>query len=759
AAAKGGAPKLVYTDIHEGQPSTYIFDKAGSAGYLVLSADDAAAPVLGYADEGTFDKDNIPDNMRYWLDMYAEEIAWARANGITYQAPSQAASYAAIAPLCKTKWNQDAPYNDLCPVATSDGENIKKGERAVTGCVATAMAQLMKYHNYPPVGEGSKTNSTQHFPSTTVNFANTPFDWNNMLDTYSANATEAQKQAVAQLMLACGVSVEMGYGTVASGTQSGYVANALLTYFKYDKAVKFIFRDYYSMTDWKEMAYNELKTVGPVLYSGSTVKQEGHCFIVDGYDGQDYFHLNWGWGGVSDGYFLLSSLDSDYQGIGGASSGGGFIKRQGMLLGAKKAQANSKRYYQMLAGDNPFVIQESSATVGSFIYVDMTSYNYTYGASVSGTLGLFVTSSSGNRQFVGQSSFSVNAPSGNSVWGTGKYAVKVPSLANGTYTVTPAWKSSDGTEYEIGVKVNLCRSYTMTVNGNNVTFKANNEAPQIQATKLQVTSKTLYAGAPGNYRVTFTNKSSNEYYGDVSVGLYRTTPTSGSRPTYTGSTFIVDVAPGETVEMPFSATFKNAAAGNYKLAFYNPNDNYKLLGSSFDVSFEAMPSDAETKLTVTDFGFIDGNTTNIVENNMGIQFTIECNEGYFNKPLYVLIVQTRNNVARNYFTISDVELFPGEKVTKQFYGSASSLPKAFNYALYLSTKSTYSAADILAGPVAFKLASQSGIGDVAADEEPAEVMYFNLQGIAVDFEQAAPGVYVRVSVFADGTSKSEKVRK
>jgi len=752
AASIDGAPKLVFTDVFDGQPVTYVFEKA-KGGYMLLSADDAAAPVLGYSDEGTFDENNIPDNMRYWLDMYADEIAYARANGIAYEAPARATNWTAIAPLCTTKWNQDAPYNDMCPVA------FENGQHAVTGCVATAMAQLMKYHNYPDVGEGQKSNTSPGFPVTTINFANVKFDWANMTDTYNSKSTDVQRHAVAELMVACGVSVDMSYTTNMSGAVSAVVAQALVKYFKYDEACRFLYRDYYSMTEWKEMAYNELKTVGPVLYAG-TSNEGGHCFIVDGFDGQDYFHLNWGWGGMSDGYFLLSALNPSSQGIGGYSPGAGFTKNQGMLLGAKKPVAGSKKFYQLTLNENPFKIAQAASTLGGQITLSNSAYNYS-SWQATGTIGIFLTAANGSRQFVGHTPIDVRGISGNSIYGTGPYAVRLPaSLAPGTYTVTPAWKSNDGTEYPIYVKINLCRSYTMTVSGNNVTFKANDEAPQLQATKLQVVSKKLYAGQPAQFRVTFTNTSKNEYYGDVAAGLYTSTPTSGVKPAYVGSAFIVDVAPGETVEMPYDVQFKTAPAGKYKLAFYNPNKNYELLGSAFDVTFEATPTDAETKYTVSDFGFIDGITQNVNPNNLAVKFSIDCTAGYFHKDLNVIITRSNNNnVKMATLTVPDFALYAGESKAVEVYGAANlSYSSRYTYNLYLVDGIVYAADKVLAGPINFSVPNTSGIDDVTGDEA-VEVRYYNLQGMPVDIEQAAPGVYVRVSVYADGTSSTEKISK
>ena len=303
----------------------YLFNVSDGEGFVIVSNDDRTAPILGYSDSGTLDPARMPENMRWWLQEYANQIAWMEENGITAKPASQAAApkrrshiTAPIGPLLSTTWDQVWPYNLQCPELATD-------YYCATGCVATAMAQVMKHFNYPAAPKKDIAKYTHwHFgdlgPLTSVTF-----DWANMLDTYNTEKskstdTEEAKNAVATLMKYCGYSVQMNYWE-SSGTTTSLVATALKEYFDYNKTTtQFISRSFYSYETWRDIIYYEPRQNRPVVYGGSAA-DNGHAFVCDGYqyDGMiDLFHINWGWSGNSDGYFVLSVLNPSQQGAGGS---------------------------------------------------------------------------------------------------------------------------------------------------------------------------------------------------------------------------------------------------------------------------------------------------------------------------------------------------------------------------------------------------------------------------------------------------------
>lgn len=238
------------------------------------------------------------------------------------------------APLVKTTWNQGAPYNDLCPQ--------KNGQITYTGCVATSTAQVMNYHQWPPQGTGT-VSYDWNGQTLSMDFGATTFAWNDMLDSYptATTGTDAQRQAVATLMKACGYALHMTYGLSEDGGSGAYssdIANVLINNFSYDVTARYVQREFYSPEEWEQMIYDNLADIGPAIYGGHG-SLGGHSFICDGYDTDGLFHINWG--GTSDGYFRLSALDPPSLGAGGGA--GGFNSQQNATLGIRKPQPGSVR--------------------------------------------------------------------------------------------------------------------------------------------------------------------------------------------------------------------------------------------------------------------------------------------------------------------------------------------------------------------------------------------------------------------------------
>lgn len=310
----------------------YVFNRGESNGFIIVSGDTRAAEVLGYCDEGEFDYTNLPDNMRSWLSSYEQQIETLRATNAT--APSRVPTHPAIAELLTCTWNQGYPYNKNCPNYFGQGTSM-------TGCVATAMAQLMYYQRSKSTDRvladiPAYDTRTVHeqFGRLHVNgiAEGAPIDWDNMRDSYPGTESAASREAVANLMLYCGVSVEMDYTNNSSGAYSNMVADALKKYFGYGSSVQYIFQSSYSNDDWDALLYNELAEGRPFYLSGYN-SEGGHAFVCDGYDGNRYYHINWGWGGNSNGYYLLTNLAPNSQGIGGTSSGDGYNDGVDAIIG------------------------------------------------------------------------------------------------------------------------------------------------------------------------------------------------------------------------------------------------------------------------------------------------------------------------------------------------------------------------------------------------------------------------------------------
>ena len=296
---------LAYTQTTEsGANALYVFNFDG--GYIIVAADDVAQPILAYGEEGNFDANNIAEGLAYYLRHYARQIEYAVNNNMT-ASPEIAEQWEQIKsngvikgergtrgnvdPLISTNWNQDNPYNLLCPT----GQGGPAGH-AYAGCVATAMSMVMKHWNWPDHGQGSHSYTPSGYPTQSADFENTYYEWNNMPNT----CNNSNYQAVALLMYHCGVAVNMMYGPSGSGAYSADVPDALINYFRYTDHVYRLERDQYSKFEWEEMLIANLREGFPLYYSGSDT-DGGHAFVCCGYRESDRkFYFNWGWSGFNN---------------------------------------------------------------------------------------------------------------------------------------------------------------------------------------------------------------------------------------------------------------------------------------------------------------------------------------------------------------------------------------------------------------------------------------------------------------------------
>ena len=327
--------KLVYTGTvwnehsRQRQECLYIFNVGG--GFVIVSADDRIEPIIGYSTEGPFDPQNIPSNLQDMLDLYAAEIQqytnqadnlpneatakWQQLISDSYRKP--ACKGVVVGPLLSSTWDQNSPYNLYCPVDTGG-----PGGHAYGGCVATAMAQTMRYWEYPSKGVGSKSyvcnfsnEGYGDYGTLSANFEVGSYNYSLMPLYISSSTPSNQISAIARLIYHCGVSIEMKYGMDGSGGSIVTAANSLAQYFKYSTNYGTLTPQYksknsYSSSAWESLIKSELDAWRPVIYNG--VGTGAHAFVCDGYDDQGYFHFNWGWSGSHNGYYLLTALTPGY---------------------------------------------------------------------------------------------------------------------------------------------------------------------------------------------------------------------------------------------------------------------------------------------------------------------------------------------------------------------------------------------------------------------------------------------------------------
>jgi len=291
-------------------------------GFVVVSGDDAVCPILCYVFDSRYDELNQPPAFIRWMQDYetqiiyilknnifpafATTVEWNRLLSSTTEELKQHKDIKTVAPLVKTTWDQGKYYNNFCPLASGGQDG-----RAWAGCVPTAVGQIMNYYRHPLVGTGSYSYSDTIAPglydSLSADFGNTTYQW----DMMPLEVTERQNDsAVAKLLYHFGVSVDLNYSADGSGMYNHKAAYSLRTYFHYSPDCQYVFRDTATHTNWKQLILSHLDEKKPLYYAGwaDTINVSGHAFVCDGYQDTSYFHFNWGWGGSSDGYFMLDYL-------------------------------------------------------------------------------------------------------------------------------------------------------------------------------------------------------------------------------------------------------------------------------------------------------------------------------------------------------------------------------------------------------------------------------------------------------------------
>lgn len=478
----------------------YVLNSTAEGGFVIVSTDNRVQPILGYSMENSFVITNIPPNMREWLMGYEQQIQFAKDENID---PSEETvlewntlleggaiapkSTTAVNPLLTTQWDQSPYYNELCPT-----NYYASNEHTLTGCVATAMAQVMKYWNYPAHGSGYHSYQCS-FGTQSANFAATTYDWTHMPNQLTANSSTTQINAIATLMYHCGVSVDMDYGFSSNGGSGAYtqdVADALISYFKYDNNTHFVSRaNYYSDNNWISLLKTELNAGRPIVYCGHG-SMGGHAFVCDGYDNSNYFHFNWGWGGAYNNvYYSINNL------IPGVYN---FTSNQGAVIGIKPSN-NIEPELEMYS-----TLSVNDAWFGSNITGAIQILNT--GSSFTGYMAVVIFNE--EEIAVGGQVFSVNNLPYN-YYSTGNININggVP-LIPGTYYAFALY-SEDGNNWDMVPNGANAYPYTMF----DITYSAQME------TYSFFSNTTFVQGQSATVNVDVLNTGSQTFYGKVRVNL------------------------------------------------------------------------------------------------------------------------------------------------------------------------------------------------------------------------------------------------
>ena len=621
----------------------YVFT-GNQGGYVIVAGDDRAPAVLGYSDNGTFDSQNMPEAMQYLLEGYAAQI---EALG-TYAKPAHPLTSApAIRPLVTASWSQNSPYNTLLPM-------LNNGKQAVAGCVATALAQVLYYWKEP----ARPTSAIPAYTSQTLQIympqlEPVDFNWTAMQDTYLSNDTESDgARAAAQLTLYCDQVMTMDFQYGVSGAITSRIPNAISTYFGYKRNAHCEYRENYSTQGWTDLIYSELAQGRPVIYSGSKASS-GHAFICDGYDGQGLFHINWGWDGMSNGYYLLNVLNPDAQGTGSASEAYGYIYDQYIVCNIEPGE-----------GESVFALTAGSVALNG-AETTRTSSNANFTATVTGRFYNYtpetIAVSFGWGFYQGDELLSVLYRSGSSslppnyFFSTNNQELSFGSgITSGTYRIVPIYSEYGANNWRpcVGADVNYIE---VTIDGDNCTVIGQGSAGIRDYTVNDIHyDGALHHGRPVHLTLNMTNNGSSQ--NDL---LYMHVNGTFNSTAYLG------IEPGASGDILF--TFLPTTPGTYTCTFSLNQDGSDPISQTV-LNITQMPA-ANLRITSQVLNITDAANSIVTSDKYSVKLTVT-NNGSTNYQEDIT-VKLYKNLDGNYGSNAQIEnqfisIGPGETTELQF---------------------------------------------------------------------------------------------
>lgn len=591
------------------QAPYYVFTNGEGKGFTIVSGDDQMPEIVGYADHGTYDESEMPEGFKVYMTAYQEKAAaiakgnqqalqanavhQALLSGKSYQQPT-------VAPLLgNIAWNQDAPYNDLCP-------DYKTGEKCAVGCTATAMAQVMRYYKYPEklMGDIKSYQSTEDGHTISlpgVAKGQVTFDWDNMLDTYKAgNYTKEQANAVATLSYYCGLAVQMQY-SLSSG--SFLTTGVLAQTFGYDAdLLQQPYRGQFSLAEWMQMIDHELEAARPIIYGGQS-SAGGHMFVCDGADGTGLYHINWGWGGYGNGYYDLTILDPTYRGIGSGTAQDGFIQDCYMTIGiapdnGKKDEPEVK--IPQISVSNNFdhtceILKafRDNASQAFKLVIATNAANYTC-TDFTGDIAIGIKKTDGTYEPLKGAVVSYNIGGMEAMGGYYSATVKdtiLWALPVDTTIIYNLYRTKGG-EWQAMGYLDGCHPFVLVASETSLTCISDQLEAQV------VADENMDSESKNPYTVTLTNKGLYEYLGSIRVYA----SSKPVKPEDEASTFYVQIPVGGTATRNLSIP---ATAGDQYIWICDANDTLLVDGKKFTVKGSTDPTGIQPVITTPVSGIVN----------------------------------------------------------------------------------------------------------------------------------------------------------
>ena len=766
-----------------GEAAYYVFNIGDNQGFVIVAGDDRINPILGFSDEGSFDEAKAPANMKAWLNEYAQQIALLdKVSSIkgaiaAPKAENVVDTRNSIAPMITSKWNQADPYWNKCPEFMDIDENGDTiGEIAYAGCVAVSMSQIMNYHKWPE--HTTKTIPSYTFPYSTGDYnwvtiemeelPVTSFDWDHMKDSYNGSEDEVYTDAVATLMYYAGAAVKSQYGLSATGAYTDDIPKGFTEYFAYDPStIQIKYRTDFTQDVWDDMVYQELADGRPMIYNGTAGSGGGHSFVCDGYEYGNYFHINWGWGGMGNGYFQLAVLNPRESGIGGSSSAEGYNMKQNIIIGIQPGDPNGSGTPEPQVEDaltaTGLGMYSNGYTERTYIERDGVNYGFSVykrqffklsnadhvGTQKKYDVGVALYDMDGNfiSMIINRGTFSTSLTSAlGSTENLGgnleaNYAIKFGAGMTGLYKIVPMYMLQGTDEWKpmlesdrYYLEINMS-AYSATLTSHPIL------GLQVEGMEFEGGEKV---GSQEKIHVTLTNNSADRFFGDLYLALGNQQMDEYSQ--YTTS-IQAEVLSGETKTVTFNVTPANAGTQTIRL-YYDANCEKQVSGTGSVTIDPLVESTMDMSVVIAAENAVDGI---IYDSHAHFKVDITNNgTSEYNKfvlaPLFIVHKDDNGNVTGGdmiTYSQSALNLLPGETKTLYFdfndlaFGSTYSLniyARNENDQLVNLVESGHSVYyDIERGLVTWDGTSMTGEGVAASGDitVPANALAARLEGLDI----------------------------
>ena len=679
----------------------YVYLFNSDNGFVIVSGDDQTEPILGYVEGAQFNEDEMPENMKWWIGEYERQIKYLQDHNI--QQVQYVLDAPSVNPLTTSDWSQTEPYNNKCPLVN--------GTRAATGCLATALAQVMYYHKWPQDATTeipayrTQTNRIQ-MPKLSA----TTFDWDNMKNSYNGNYTTAQGNAVATLMLYCGQANYMDYDPQGSGASEFSVVNALVNYFGYDESAQLTGRTDITVEEWENMVYFELANSRPVFYCGQSTGG-GHAFVCDGYDGNGLFHISWGWGynRYLNSWCRLSILNpATTSAIGASTTEDGFTYGQSIVRGVRRpGDAGEVAPLMLQASVEDTWVYGSMARV---YYVSNLAKTYQF------DIALAILDDSNNPTIISiETNKNITPLHQNWDYAYSDYDLSASQFSgNGTYRLAMLCRKSGTTEWVPMFSYEM-EYFKATVSGSKVTLsKVYNDGTSLAAENMQFTD-AVSTKEDCEFTAEITNTGTEEYSGELYCFQSKTT-SKGQAVSVAGAY----VQPGATEKVYFYFTPLSTEDLNVWICTDDKGNN--IIGQ---ITISPTPKD------VYDLSIV---SSSVVTDPLNVTVKVKnASSEAYNRNISATIYRADTDQPLLRKVTKTVEI-PAGGTTDVVYTSLPGVDKQYNYYLVLSYYEDSKTTELTAFPGRIDIIfnyDPTGIRSIENSELRMDD-YYNLAGQRVD---------------------------